>query len=273
MLLEVMNIRKTYGKVVAVEDVSFSIGRGEVFGLLGENGAGKTTTIKMLSTLATPDSGRILLNGRDIRKYRRETRKSIAVVSQDMNLGYELSVFEVLYIYALLRGIRNSKKLIDETIAKMGMTEKRNSKVGTLSGGQKRRVMAARAMLSGAELIFMDEPTIGLDPAVRREMWDIIRQMQADGRSILLTTHYTDEAEYLCGRVAIMEKGRIVSMDTPQSLIDCAGAFAVDINSRTLLFRDNDAADDYIAKESLTGHRVRRTKLDDVLVSSIGRAV
>ncbi len=273
MLLEVMNVRKTYGKVVAVDDVSFNIGKGEIFGLLGENGAGKTTTIKMLSTLARPDSGRILLNGKDVQKYRRDTRRRIAVVSQDMNLGYELSVFEVLYIYALLRGIRNSRKLIDDTIAKLGMTEKRNAKVGTLSGGQKRRVMVARAMLSGAELIFMDEPTIGLDPAVRREMWEMIRQMQADGRSILLTTHYTDEAEYLCGRVAIMERGRIVSMDTPQSLIDCAGAFAVDINSRTLLFRDCASADEYIAKESLTGQKVRQTKLDDVLVSSIGRAV
>jgi len=272
MLLEVDNIRKTYGKVTAVDGVSFCIGKGEIFGLLGENGAGKTTTIKMLSTLAKPDSGKILLNGQEIMKDRKATRKSIAVVSQDMNLDYEMTVFEVMYVYALLRGIRNSVQEIDKTIERFGLSAKRDAKVGTLSGGQKRRVMAARALLSGAELVFMDEPTVGLDPSVRREMWDIILQMQADGRSILLTTHYTDEAEYLCGRVAIMEKGRIIRLDTPEKLIDTAGCFAVDVNSRTMLFQDGQEADEYITAEGLTGLKVRRTKLDDVMVN-IGRAV
>lgn len=275
-MLIVENISKSFGKLKAVDGVSFNIAKGEIFGLLGENGAGKTTTIKMLATLSEPDGGRILLKERDVWKDKYFARNNMAVVSQDMNLEYELTVYENLYCYCLLRGQRSSRSRIEQVLLRLNMSEKRDEKISSLSGGQKRRVMAARALLSEAEMIFMDEPTIGLDPAVRREMWDIINAMRADGKSILLTTHYTDEAEYLCGRVAIMEKGKIIRLDTPDKLVNQAGSYALDISgnggSRTILFKDSLLLDDYLRVHSFEEYRVRRTKLEDVLITC-GRAV
>ncbi len=270
-MLKVDNLSKSFGRLKAVDDISFDIKKGEIFGLLGENGAGKTTTIKMLATLLRPDNGSIALNGEDVWRNRYLARQNMAIVSQEMNLEYELTVYEALHTYCLLRNKRNAKKEIENMLERLNIADKRNERTGALSGGQKRRVMTARALLSGAGMIFMDEPTIGLDPMIRREMWDIINSIKAEGRSILLTTHYTDEAEYLCGRVAIMEKGRIIHMNTPDSLINQAGTYALDINgtgqAKTMLFSDSLLLNDYLSVHNFEEYRVRRTKLEDVLIS------
>lgn len=271
MLLEVSGLSKSYKKKKAVDNIDFHIRKGEIFGLLGENGAGKTTTIKMLSTLTIPDSGEAVISGVDIFRNKRRAREIMAVVPQEINLDGELTVFENLLIYAKLRKVKDSKSAVDGVIERFGIKDKRDERVMNLSGGQKRRVMIARVMLTDAELIFMDEPTIGLDPAIRRDIWQIITSVRESGKSILLTTHYTDEAENLCDRVAIMSKGKIVQTDTPEKLIETSGSFAMDIidgnKFTTKLFKSEKDIEDYAGEQNLT-FKVRKSKLEDVVIKA-----
>jgi ABC-2 type transport system ATP-binding protein len=218
--IEVRNLRRTYGDVVAVEGVSFQVAEGEIFGLVGPNGAGKTTSIECLEGLRRPTSGRVLLLGMDPSEQRSEVAERIGVQLQESALPARLHVDEALRLFGSL--YRQSVE-VDELLDLMGLTEKRTTAFAKLSGGQKQRLFIALALVNRPEVVFFDELTTGLDPQARRSMWELVRQIRERGCTVVLTTHYMEEAERLCDRVMIMDRGRIVALDTPETLIASLG--------------------------------------------------
>lgn len=275
MILKIENLHKSYKNVKAVDGVSFHIRKGEIFGLLGPNGAGKTTVIKMISTLTRPDSGSIEVNGCDVIGDRRGVRQSVAVVPQENNLEGELTVYDNLRVYAALRRVPCSRSTITDVMERFGIISKKNEPVDKLSGGQKRRVIIARVMLADPELILLDEPTLGLDPSIRREIWNLIAQIKSRGKSILLTTHYTEEAENLCDRVAIMSAGKIKRMGTPEELISETGRYVLETSGSDgcrifRIVRSRDELDAAVRENGTAGYTVRDARLEDVVVSEGG---
>ena len=194
-MIEINHLSKQYGDIRAVEDLTLSIAPGEVFGLLGPNGAGKTTTIKMLTTLSRPDSGQCSIGGFDIVRDRQEIRRRIGVVPQENNLDRELTAYENLLIYAMLHRVPDRERKIDENLRQVGLWERKDTIVSGFSGGMQRRLLLARALVAEPTVLFLDEPSIGLDPQIRRQMWDTIRKTGIEGRTVILTTHYIEEAE------------------------------------------------------------------------------
>jgi ABC-2 type transport system ATP-binding protein len=226
-------VRKAFADVVAVDGLDLEVPRGECFGLLGPNGAGKTTTIEICEGLTAPDVGTVSLLGRNWRDDANELRQRIGIQLQETQFPEKLTVAETLQLFRSFyrRGIS-----VDESIRTAQLEEKRNSRVGGLSGGQKQRLAMACALVSDPELLFLDEPTTGLDPQARRHLWDLVDRLKQAGRTIILTTHYMEEAERLCDRVAIMDHGRIIALGTPQQLIASVGAehiveFAVTVHA------------------------------------------
>jgi ABC-2 type transport system ATP-binding protein len=215
------NLRKTYdGKVEAVRGLDLEILTGECFGLLGPNGAGKTTTIEILEGLLAPTSGEVEILGRTWNAHSRELRELLGISLQETRLGEKLTVRETLELFAsFYRHPRSTLEVMEE----MALTEKANSWVGKLSGGQRQRLAVATALVANPKILFLDEPTTGLDPQSRRQVWGIIRQFQGRGGTILLTTHYMDEAERLCDRIAIIDYGRAIASGTPAKLIEELG--------------------------------------------------
>ncbi|ADD67598.1 ABC transporter related protein [Denitrovibrio acetiphilus DSM 12809] len=270
ILLRADHLKKTYKKIKAVDGVSFHIHTGEIFGLLGENGAGKTTVIKMLSTLTKPDSGSAKMLGVNIFTNNFFAREQIAIVPQEINLDNELCVQDNLYIYAKLHKVENAKKRVADVLSQFGIAEKAKERVSDLSGGQKRRVMLTRVMLGDPKLIFMDEPTIGLDPSIRKDIWQMIRHIKESGKSVLLTTHYTDEAEQLCGRVALMQKGKLVKTGSPAKLVEQAGSLAVDMAlgraQVTKMFPSDAELIQYVKKHNINDYSIHKPRLEDVLL-------
>ena len=214
----VENIRKRYGQKEVLKGGSISAKCGEVVGLIGTNGAGKTTLIKIIAGLSKADGGMLHILGRDPLRNRAFVRQKIALVPQENNLERECSVFEVLYLYARLFGVKDAKARVQEVIHAFGMEEWQSQKAEHLSGGMARKVLIARAMLTNPEIVLLDEPSVGLDPDVRQEIWQLILQLRSTGKTILLTTHYMDEAEFLCDRVALLKEGRLLYMDTVEAL-------------------------------------------------------
>ena len=220
-VIQVANLRKAYGPVVAVDDVSLEIRAGEIFGMVGPNGAGKTTTIECIEGLRQPDSGQVRVLGLDPRRDGRSLRARIGAQLQQSALPDHLRVWEALDLYASLYPRRADwQKLLDQ----LGLGEKRNAPYANLSGGQKQRLFIALALVNDPELVFFDELTTGLDPQARRAMWDLVRDVRDRGKTVFLTTHFMEEAERLCDRVAIMDHGRIVALGSPESLIRDLGA-------------------------------------------------
>ena len=213
-------LRKKFADVVAVDGLDLQVDRGECFGLLGPNGAGKTTTIEICEGLTAPDEGTVELLGLNWRTGESELRQRIGIQLQETQFPAKLTVEETLRLFRSFfrRGIP-----VDESIRTAQLEEKRRSRVGGLSGGQKQRLAMACALVGDPELLFLDEPTTGLDPQARRHMWDLIDRLKMAGRTIILTTHYMDEAERLCDRVAIMDHGKIIALGTPQELIASVG--------------------------------------------------
>lgn len=213
-------VRKAFADVVAVDGLDLEVTRGECFGLLGPNGAGKTTTIEMCEGLTAPDDGVVELLGLSWRTGANELRQRIGIQLQETQFPDKLTVEETLRLFRSFfrRGIST-----DESIRSAQLEEKRGSRVGGLSGGQKQRLAMACALVGDPELLFLDEPTTGLDPQARRNLWDLVDKLKQAGRTIILTTHYMDEAERLCDRVAIMDHGRIIALGTPQQLIASVG--------------------------------------------------
>lgn len=215
-VLVVEGLTKRYGKLTAVDGISFSVPRGETFGLLGPNGAGKTTTLEIIEGLRVPDDGTIRLLGMDAVKERRVVQQRIGVQLQSQTLWPDLTVEETLKLFAaLFRRPVPVRGLMERFL----LMEKRGSLVRTLSGGQKQRLSVATALVNDPEIVFLDEPTTGLDPSARQSFWELIGELQRDGKTVIVTTHYMEEAEVLCDRVAIMDRGQIMAMDTPKQLI------------------------------------------------------
>jgi ABC-2 type transport system ATP-binding protein len=214
--VQIRNLRKAYGEVVAVDGLDLDIRRGECFGLLGPNGAGKTTTIEICEGLNTPDEGEVLVLGRRWGERDRELRELLGISLQETQFSEKLTVNETV---TLFRSFYRNGPTPDKVIAMVQLQEKSRGRVGQLSGGQKQRLALACALVGNPELLFLDEPTTGLDPQSRRQLWELIEGFKSDGRSILLTTHYMDEAERLCDRVAIVDHGRTIALGTPRELI------------------------------------------------------
>jgi ABC-2 type transport system ATP-binding protein len=219
-VIEVNNLRKTYGSHVAVADVSFQVRQGEIFGLLGRNGAGKTTTVECLQGLRRADGGRVRVLGLDPQRQTQQLRRRIGCQLQEAALPDRLKVWEALDLFASLASAATDRRVLMD---QWGLTGKRTASFASLSGGQRQRLFVALALVNDPEVVFLDELTQGLDPAARRVAWSLIRAIRERGATVVLVTHYMDEAEQLCDRIAVVDGGRVVATDTPQGLISRFG--------------------------------------------------
>jgi ABC-2 type transport system ATP-binding protein len=215
--VRVVDVRKRYGAIQAVDGVSFEVAPGEVFGLLGPNGAGKTTTVEMLEGLRAPDSGQLEVLGIDVARNPDDLKQRVGVTLQTAELYPKLTVIEVLDLF---RSFYKRSLPTDQLIDFLDLGERKTAQTRQLSGGQRQRLAVALALVNDPEVIFLDEPTTGLDPAARRSLWDLVQKLQAQGKTILLTTHYMEEAEVLCDRLAIMDHGRILALGTVNELVN-----------------------------------------------------
>jgi ABC-2 type transport system ATP-binding protein len=232
--IRVENLTKQFDDVLAVDHISFTVDQGELFGLLGPNGAGKTTTINMLSTLLRPSSGRAEIAGFEVTRERDAVRKSIGIVFQEPALDNKLTGRENLEFHAMLYGMSREERRtrIQEVLNLVELTEKATVLVQNYSGGMKRRLEIARGLIHRPKVLFLDEPTLGLDTQTRRNIWQYIKNLNEEsGVTIILTTHYMDEADYLCGRVAIIDFGKIVAIDTPASLKNILGGDVISVEA------------------------------------------
>jgi ABC-2 type transport system ATP-binding protein len=246
----VRGLRKAYSDVVAVDGLDLEVVTGECFGLLGPNGAGKTTTIEICEGLTAPDAGSVELLGLRWEDDAAELRQRLGVQLQETQLSEKLTVNETLNLF---RSFYRRGPSVSEVIAMVQLDEKRTSRVGGLSGGQKQRLALACALVGDPDLLFLDEPTTGLDPQARRQLWELIEHFKTEGRTIILTTHYMDEAERLCERVAVMDHGKVIALGTPRELIASIGA------EHMVEFAIEGAAPlDLAALERLDGVRVAR---------------
>ena len=216
-IIQVKNLKKNYGDFEAVRDISFDVKNGEVFGLLGPNGAGKTSTVEILEGLRKPSGGSALINNLDVNKDSKAVKQIIGVQLQSVNFFEMLSLYEIVELFSTLYSTQID---VDALLNRVGLLNKRDSYYKPLSGGQKQRLSIAVALVNNPKVLFFDEPTTGLDPQARRNMWELIKSFQKDGKTIVLTTHYMEEAEELCDRVAIIDEGKIIKIDTPSFLIE-----------------------------------------------------
>ncbi len=272
------NLTKKYGNITAVDNLNLVIGKGEFFGLLGPNGAGKTTTIRMLSTLTAPTKGTISINGRKIDRNLTEVKAKIGVVPQYMNLEGEMTASENLALHGRLYGLRKEicRRRINELLEFIDLTDRSNDLVKSFSGGMKRKLMIARALMHEPEILLMDEPTVGLDAAARRKMWDLMKGLNKNGLTVLLTTHYIEEAEILCGRVGLMNSGKLVELDTPKRLTEKTGKFVLEYfeNGETKSRFFDTRQDAINSAAGMSGSvNIRPANLEDIFIKLTNRKV
>jgi len=277
-MIEVSGMTKYYGpaanRFTVVDAVSFYVAPGTVFGLLGPNGAGKSTTIKMLTTLSRPDAGSCVIDGIDVAAAPMEIKKRIGVVPQENNLDRELSAWENLQIYGMLHRVVHLPEKINQALKAVSLLGKKDVVVSHFSGGMQRRLLIARALLTEPAVLFLDEPTIGLDPQIRRQLWDIIRKCRRAGRTVMLTTHYIEEAEALCDMIGIIASGRMIALDTPESFKKTVGEYVIDYpdgdgDLRQVMCRSREEAHEQ-AKSLPNGVTIRRSNLEDVFIKLTG---
>ena len=216
-IITVKNLVKKYGDFTAVNDISFEVYEGEIFGLLGPNGAGKTTTLEVIETLRDKTSGQITVDGFDVDRDSASIKKRIGVQLQAAGYYPNLNLSELIELFSGLYGIKKTAK---EMLEKVALVDKAKAKYKELSGGQKQRFSIATTLINDPRIIFLDEPTTGLDPQARRNLWDLIREIRDNGTTVVITTHYMDEAEILCDRVAFVDGGKVIGIDTPDQFID-----------------------------------------------------
>jgi len=276
--VSLQNVNKVYNKVPVVNDLSFTIEAGEMFGLLGPNGAGKSTTIRMLTTLTKPTSGQIQVAGFDVVRESLQVKQNIGVVLQQISVDPDLSVWENMEFHGRLHHLPNPRRqeLINRWLDYVELGQRRDDLVKTLSGGMKRRLQIARALLHQPKILFLDEPTVGLDPQTRRRLWEIIRDLNKQGMTMLLTTHYMDEVEYLCDRIGIVDGGKLIELGTLEELRSSHGKGLVmkQIEDRWeyKFFPDLAAANLYLNQQlDKTGMMVRPSNLEDIFVELTGR--
>ncbi len=219
-MLEIKNISKSFGTTVAVDNISLTLEKGAFYGLLGPNGAGKSTTINMLSTVLKPDEGSVSINGFDLLKESQKCKKSIGIVPQEIALYGELSAYDNLMFWGGLYNLSGSalKQNINDTLELMGLSDRKNDKINSYSGGMKRRINIAAALLHRPQLLLMDEPTVGIDPQSRNLIFDVLEKLHGDGMTIIYTTHYMEEAERLCNKIGIIDHGKIIGEGTLDEL-------------------------------------------------------
>ncbi len=259
-----------------MDSINLRIETGEFFGLLGPNGAGKTTTIGMLSTLLLPTSGEIRIDGELLTRKRQDLKKKVSVITQEYSMRQDMDMEEIMEYQGRLyfMPVKQIRARTKELFAFAGLTEHRRKTIRKLSGGMKRKLMVCRALLTEPEILLLDEPTAGMDAISRRQMWGLLRQLNEQGLTILLTTHYIEEAQSLCSRVALMNGGKLNEIDTPAHLIENLGAYAIDetlpegLHSRYFHERSEAIA----CLSSLTGQcTLRDTTLEDVFVEQVGK--
>jgi ABC-2 type transport system ATP-binding protein len=216
-IIEVKNLVKNYGNFSAVKGISFDVYEGEIFGLLGPNGAGKSTTLEIIETLRTKTSGEVWVNGMNLDTHANEIKKIIGVQLQASGYYPSLNLSDLIQMFAGLYNVPTSSL---ELLESVNLKEKATAKYKDLSGGQKQRFSIATTLINNPKIVFLDEPTTGLDPQARRNLWELIKKIKKNGATVILTTHYMDEAEVLCDRIAVIDDGKIISLDTPDKMID-----------------------------------------------------
>lgn len=277
-MIKIESLTKAFGERRAVDNLTLQIETGETFGLLGPNGAGKTTTIRMLTMLTKPTSGYVTINGWSLSNDEQKIKSIIGIVPQHLNLDMDLTARENLELHGRLHHIpaEERQSRIRELLEYVELANRHSDLVSSFSGGMKRRLMVARALMHKPKVLFLDEPTVGLDPQVRRRLWDLVRRLNSDGITVLLTTHYIEEAESLCRRVAILETGKLIALNSPGELCRRLGEYAVewveDEGSITRFFASRAEAADFAAQLSAMA-TIRRSNLEDVFVEITGRKV
>jgi len=277
-MIRIDNLVKHYKHIQALKGVSLEVHSGEIFAYLGPNGSGKTTTIKILTGLTRPTSGDAYLHGFHVEKDMLQAKWQCGLVPQTINLDSELTVHENMDIHGRLFRMTAALRAqrIEELLDYVELRERRGSLIKQLSGGMKRRVMVARALMHSPQILFLDEPTAGLDPAIRRRIWSLVRKIQQNGTTVFLTTHYIEEAEFLANRVAFLDEGRIVAMDTPQNLMNRMGSWALDelVNGHmeTQYFETPEQAKQHLAERE-GSFSLRRVNLEDAFIALTGKKV
>ena len=275
-MIELKGLTKKFGDFTAVDGLDLRVETGEFFGLLGPNGAGKTTTISMVSTVLLPTSGEILVDGKKLDRKASEQKRKLSVITQEYSMRQDMTMDEVMEYQARLYMLpkREWKPKADELLEFTGLTEYRRRTVRHLSGGMKRKLMICRALLIEPQILLLDEPTAGMDAISRRQMWNLLRRLNERDITIILTTHYMEEAQALCDQVALINRGKLQKLDTPQALIEELGAFAVDETSEdSLKSRYFSTRQEAIAYLQTADHSamLRQTTLEDVFVECAGR--
>jgi ABC-2 type transport system ATP-binding protein len=274
-MIRTEELTKRFGQLTAVDRLKLSIGHGEIFGLLGPNGAGKTTTIRMLTTLAKITAGRAWVRGLDVARAPLAVKRVIGVAPQGLNLEIELTAVENLDYHGRLHGMPRHERRAraSELLVFADLSGKKDVPVDQFSGGMKRRLLIARALMHRPQILFLDEPTVGLDPQIRRKIWGLIQALKSQGVTVLLTTHYIEEAEALCNRVGILRKGRLIALDAPAGLMENVGKYAVEMEGQNGMdirfFKERAEAVSYAGgvRRDVT---IRKTNLEDVFLSLTG---
>ena len=279
-MIQIKDITKKYPKAekYALDKVSLEIGTGEAFGILGPNGAGKTTLMSIITTLALPSSGSVFVDGEEVNRKNVEIKKKISFVTQHISLRKDMTVMEVMELTGRLYGLpgKEIKKRALQLLEYTGIADKKKNTARGMSGGQQRKLMIARALLTDPEILVLDEPTVGLDPQARRKVWDMLISLKLKGLTLLLTTHYIDEAESVCDRVAFISGGKVSDVDTPDNMISALGRYAVDVfddkKTRSYFFKTPDEARAFTE----SGHKnagegkIRDSTLEDVFLEKMG---
>lgn len=275
-MIEIKNLSKQFEGFQAVENLSLRIETGEFFALLGPNGAGKTTTISIISTLLLPSGGEIYIDGERLTRQRKDIKRKVSVVTQEYSMRQDMNMDEIMEYQGRLYFMKRKdiREKTEQLLAFAGLTSHRKKTIRKLSGGMRRKLMVCRALLTEPEILLLDEPTAGMDALSRRQMWNLLRQLNEKGLTILLTTHYIEEAQALCDRVALMDGGKLEDLDTPENLICKLGAYAVDEmhpdGVHSSYFTERSQAIAYLSE--LTGNcTLRDTTLEDVFVEQAGK--
>jgi len=271
------NVHKVYNNIPVVNNLSLTIESGEIFGLLGPNGAGKSTTLRMITSLSQPTQGDIVVAGYDVCRQPLDVRRQIGVVLQQISVDGDLTVWENMEFHGRMHHLPNPRRQrqITQWLEFVGLADRRNDQVKTLSGGMKRRLQIARALLHDPNILFLDEPTVGLDPQTRRRLWEIIQRLNQQGITMLLTTHYMEEVEYLCDRIGILDQGQLIEMGSLEQLRQKHGEGIVMTQRGDrwdyLFFPTLAAANRYLDQQAdKTGMMVRPSNLEDIFVELTG---